>query len=299
MTGAALAGSIGVAWKVVELCQRVDPLSGTAVGDPASLGVSRADEAALELALQAAEVWSASVTVVSVGPPNAATAAAGVLRGALQRGADALRVPFAGADDESSSERVAALAAAALSEARPGLLAVFCGDASVDRGTGAVPAFLAACLGAAQLLGMASVRIGEQAGRLEGERRLDGGRRERLGTVAGSVPVVSVEAAAARLRRAPLPGVLRAGQADVRTLEPRSALLRTAPAGGVSVEEVAPYRPRTELVAAPPAWATPLERIRLLTGSLSDRKPQRILHLPPDEAAGALLAQLAEWGELA
>lgn len=298
MTAAAQGGSIGVCWKVLELRQRVDPLLGTVLSDPASLGVSPADEAALEIGLRAAETWGASVTVVSVGRPDTADAATAVMRGALQRGAGAVRVPFADADDESSSEQVARLIAAALRGTCPGLLAVFCGDASVDRGTGAVPPFLAASLGASQLLGLASVRLGDRAGELEGERRLEGGRRERLATLPGSVPVVSVEATAARLRRAPLPGVLRAKQAEVRSLPLSSEASPRVPGATVTVEAVAPFRPRTRVVAGPPAGMTPLERIRQLTGSLSGRKSQRVLRLAPQEAADALLAQLDEWGEL-
>ncbi len=99
---------------------------------------------------------------------------------------------------------------------------VVCGDRSVDRGTGALPAFVAHELGAAQALGLVALEVTAATGRpadlaLSADRRLDGGWRERL-----RVPlpaVCSVEAAGVRLRRASLAGAL-AAEADGRPGEP-------------------------------------------------------------------------------
>ena len=104
------------------------------------------------------------------GPP----AADAVLREALAAGATgAVRVDLAA---DAPSEAVAAALAAA-----PGRRAAscWCGDLSADRGSGSVPAYLAARLGAAQALGLVAVELGPP-GSIAALRRLDGGRRERL-----------------------------------------------------------------------------------------------------------------------
>ena len=94
---------------------------------------------------------------------------------------------------------------------------VLCGDRSADRGTGALPAFLAHELDAAQALGLVSLIPDPdstgQAPAVLAERRLDGGWRERL-----RVPlpaVCSVEGAGVRLRRASLTGALAAGSSTI------------------------------------------------------------------------------------
>ena len=70
-----------------------------------------------------------------------------------------------------------------------------------------MPAFLAAELGSGQALGLVGVRAGAN-GTLRVVRRLDGGRREVLDAPPGTV--LSVEGAAASLRRASLPAELAA-----------------------------------------------------------------------------------------
>ena len=52
------------------------------------------------------------------------------------------------------------MAAALAAAPRPGAGLVLCGDLSADRGSGSVPAFLAAHLGAAQALGLVAVELG-------------------------------------------------------------------------------------------------------------------------------------------
>ena len=157
---------------------------------------SPADRAALEVALGLSP--AGDVTVVSVGPPVAEAA----LREALAVGA--------GAPCASTCRAVspAPTSHAALAPVCEHAEWVVCGDASADRGSGAVPAFLAAELGSGQALGLVSVRAGA-SGTLRVVRRLDGGRREVLDAPPGTV--LSVEGAAASLRRASLPAELAAG----------------------------------------------------------------------------------------
>ena len=105
-------------------------------------GVSAADEAALEVALSLRDVVAeCHVEVICLGPPEADD----VLRDALASGANsATRV-------DASPELDGRTVAGAIADHLHGADLVLCGDYSIDRGTGSVPAFLAAELGAAQL----------------------------------------------------------------------------------------------------------------------------------------------------
>lgn len=277
---------IAVCVKWVPLRTEVDPLSGAAHHDPRSMGLSEADRAALELGLSLAETFDGSVTVCCAGPSGAEAA----LREALAAGAQrAVRVPLEG-DDPS------ALVAAALAPHVAGHDLVVCGDWSLDRGSGSVPAFLAAELGVAQALGLVGLAPLDEAGSaLAAERRLDRGRRELL-----EVPlpaVVSVEGSVATLRRASLAAVLAARDTPIELAEgpvPSPRSLRT----GVVVSGRGPYRPRARFLAdahaAPSASAR--DRILALTGALVDRTPPRVIEAEPDEAAEAIVEQLRSWG---
>jgi electron transfer flavoprotein beta subunit len=216
--------------------------------------------------------------VVSVGGPGADAG----LRAALAAGATrAVRVDTSG---ELTSEAVAA----ALASVVDGSTWVLCGDASADRGSGAVPAFLAAELDVAQALGLVDVAVtaATDGQPLDVTRRLDGGRREVLAVAAPAV--LSVEGAVARLRRASLPAELAA----------RTAPIEVVP-GPVGAEEhladVAPYRPRPRVVSAPSGSA--LTRILQLTDAVTPTVPSReLVTLAPDAAAELILTTLREWG---
>ena len=259
----------------------VDPLDGSVETDDRRSGISEADRAALEVALRAASARGLDVVVLTVGPPDAE----GALRDLLASGADrAVRVDVA---DGLDSAAVARSIAASLAGAGVDPALVVCGDMSEDRGSGAVPAFLADELGIAQALGLVELDIRAE-GPLRVLRRLDGGRRERLDV---PVPaVVSVEGAVAELRRAPLARVLAVRDAPIEVI--------TAPAtpdpAGVRLR---PWRPRARVVPAPEGDHA-LDRIVALTGALSDRTPPRTVELEPDAAAQAILDQLAAWGYL-
>jgi electron transfer flavoprotein beta subunit len=185
-----------------------------------------------------------------------------------------------------SSAAIAAALAPVLADAD----LVCCGDASLDRGSGAMPAHLSDLLGVASALGLVGLAIGDRPA-LEVERRLDRGRRERLAVIGPAL--VSVEGSSASLRRASLPGVLAARTAPVEVVA-----APPAPSEAVRRTRTGPYRPRARALPGPDVGAPARERVLHLTGALTNRQPPRTLVAEPDEAAEAILAQLRAWGYL-
>jgi electron transfer flavoprotein beta subunit len=246
-------------------------------GDARWAGVSEADRAALEIGLQLAAVTDEPVTVVSVARAGAEQA----LREALAVGA--ARVVRVDAPPGLTSYAVAR----ALAGVVAGASWIVCGDASADRGSGSVPAFVAAELDLAQALGLVSVAVPSgAAGAVRATRRLDGGRREVLDVAAPAV--LSVEGAAARLRRAGLPAELAARTAPVEVVP--------GPAGPIDqADAVHPYRPRARALAAPSGGA--LDRVLQLTHAVgATAATHELVTLDPPAAAERILAALAEWG---
>lgn len=264
---------IGVAIKFVPLRVEVNPLTGAVSADDRLSGASPADEAALEYALRLAEGWGWDVVVASVGDRRCEA----VLRDALARGAThATRVDLPA---DAASPAVAACLAAALGDCD----LVLCGALSLDRGSGSVPAFLADQMSAAQALGLVSLTdLGP--GRLEAERRLDGGRRERLAVSAPGV--LSVEASGVRLRRAALPAVLQAQEAALEVL-PSPVPYVQDPASGTR----RPYRPRPKRLPAPAAALSSRDRVLALTGALTERRAPAVLRTTDAAAAADALLQ--------
>jgi len=276
--------TIGVACKWVDLRPEIDPLSGSIHDDVHSFGCSEADRAALEWALRLAEDWpgevAPEVVVVTAGP----AAADALLRDALAAGAQrAVRV-------ETSADAASNEVASALATVLEGFDLICCGDYSVDRGSGSVPAFLAAELGAAQALGLVHLERGDGAV-LRVTRRLDHGRREVLAV--RSPAVLSFEGSSAELRRAGLAATLsaRTAEVDVRRMAPLHAV-RTR------VARRAPYRPRARALPAPAADLDVRARVLSLTGALVERTPPRTVHADAAEAADLVLDQLRSWGYL-
>jgi electron transfer flavoprotein beta subunit len=249
-------------------------------GDDRFAGISLADQAALECALRQAATMDDSVCVVTVGPPAAERA----LRDAIACGA-ARAVRLHLADEQMKhvdSARVATMLATVLADAG----SVWCGDYSGDRGTGSVPAFLAAFLSAAQALGV--VEVNDLGDWLRVTRRLDGGRRELLRL--DGPAVVSVEGAVARLRRAGLPALMAARTAAVEVLAADTPDERHPPV-------VQPYRPRARALAAP-GGPTVLDRLRELTEATAAPARGETVHLEPAAAAAHIVAALRGWGYL-
>jgi electron transfer flavoprotein beta subunit len=249
-------------------------------GDDRFAGISAADQAALELALQHAAATNDDVVVVALGPAAAERA----LRDALACGAtSAIRVD---ADTASPSDVVAGMIADVVRDAAW----VWCGDYSTDRGTGSMPAFLADRLGWPQALGAVGAQLGSE---LRITRRLDGGRRELL-TVVGPA-VVSVEGSVCDLRRAPLAALLRSKSADVSVVARTTAEI----ADPSSAATVRPYRPRARSMPAP-IGDHPLDRLRALTAAGATAASRgETLTLPPREAAERIVVALRDWGYLA
>jgi electron transfer flavoprotein beta subunit len=286
---------IAACLKWVDHRPEVDPLNGDVRTDPRTSGPSAADQAALEWALRLGEATGTGVIALTAGPPESEV----ILREALSVGADtAVRVEL---PTGASSQSVAAALAAAVPDA---VGVVVCGVYSLDRGSGSVPAFLAARLRAAQALGLITMTFPDRprtpkadapAGpsfEMIGERRLDGGRRERLRIPTPAV--VSVEGSSARLRRAALPPLIDARRApiEVRELDGQDLATRTSPVHSK------PFRPRARVLPAPAAALTAHQRILALTGALVDREPPQTLVLDPSEAATELLDHLHRWGYL-
>jgi len=243
-------------------------------------GMSPADQSALEFALQQAAALGhgAGVTAVTVGPAGAER----VLRDALACGAArAVRIHSA---RPMQSDDVAAAIAAVI----PDATWVWCGDYSLDRGSGSVPAFLAGRLAAQQALGIISVS--PSSGGVTATRRLDGGRRELLSVAAPAV--VSVEGATAHLRRAGLAALRAAGKAPIEVVQPSTP---AAPYDAV----VHPYRPRARALAAPAGDAA-LDRLRALTdaGAAVSARGEQVT-LEPAAAAAKIVDALKAWGYLA
>jgi electron transfer flavoprotein beta subunit len=269
---------IAACLKWVDRRPEIDPLHAHVHTDARTAGASPADEAALEWALRAGEVTGRPVVAVSAGPP----AAESVLRQALAAGASrAVLVPLTGAEP---SDDVARALAAILRDA--GVTLVWCGDHSLDRGSGSVPAYLAAELGLAQALGLVEVHV-DPRGPVTGLRRLDRGRRERVALTGDGV--LSVEGATARLRRATLAAARWARQARVEQAGP-------APADGATAEPtLRPFRPRARVLPAPEG-ADALERITALTDAGTVKAHREVVTLAPADAAARLLGAMASWG---
>jgi electron transfer flavoprotein beta subunit len=213
------------------------------------------------------------VVVTAAGRP-----ADPVLRDLASLGATVVRVALE--DDDAGAlagdERTLAdaLVEALAPFGRPEL--VVCGDRSGDRGTGALPAFLAHRWGAAQALGLVGLEAAD--GHVVAERRLDGGWRERL-----TVPcpaVCSVEAAGVRLRRASLPSTLRSSAAGIPEKSPTVDLTVQS----VGVGALVPFRPRTRVVPGPDG-PDPRLRLLALTGVLAEHDPPTVVG--PVDAVGA------------
>jgi electron transfer flavoprotein beta subunit len=260
--------------KRVDLRPAVDPLTGVVTHDPHG-GLSASDQCALELALRVAEALHLPARAVTAG----ATDSDDILRLALAAGVtEVARVEL---HPDATSAEVAAVLAPSVDAARY----VFCGDHSLDRGSGSVPAFVAGHLGCAQALGSAAVQLHDGALRIE--RRLDRGRRELVEVTAPAV--VSVDGGLPPLRRPPLPRALRSARADIPVTTPARP---PEPEPGRTL----PYRPRPRVLDGPDPHLPTRQRLLALSGALAVFDPPRVVVASPEEAADELLAFLSARG---
>lgn len=275
------AGPLLVCLKWVSLRPEIDPLTGISNADPRFSGAGRADWSALEWALRLA-AGERDVVVVAVAPASADR----VLRESLAVGA-ARAVRIDNTDGRLPSREVARQLAAVATRSRA--TTVCTGDHSLDRGSGSVPAFLAAELERPQALGLVSA---ERSGQdLLVERRLDRGRRERL--ILRSPAVLSFEAGP-ELRRASLSATVAAVNVAIG-VEPMLPLGR-ATAPSPVVVATGPYRPRTNV--KPPPEGDTRDRLLSLSNSASADVRSRVFEGSADEAAAVAHDQLVEWGYL-
>jgi len=282
---------IAACLKWVDLRPEVDPLDAHVRTDPRTAGLSAADAAALEWAMRAGERWDRPVLAVTAGPSEADR----VLRDAIAVGAArAVRVDLPTSTSSAPSSAVVAAAIAAVLAAA-GVTSVWCGDHSLDRGSGAVPAFLAAELGVAQMLGLVDVDLAAQPGLVTAWRRLDRGRREHV-RLDGS-GVLSVEGSTARLRRAALDAVMTFGRAPIEIVTPAPALSDgTATADVPGGHLLRPFRPRARVLPGP-TGASALDRVRALTESgAAGSHSREVVVLDPAAAADRIVDALAAWG---
>lgn len=254
--------------KYVPLHAPVDPLTGVAPADPHG-GLSAADRCALALAVRTGD----HVTAVNAG----STVVEGVLRDALAAGAH--RAVWVRMPPEASSAQVARELAGVVD----GADLIWAGDYSTDRGSGSVPAFVAAELGIAQALGLSGVESGEP---FTVRRRLDGGRQEVLRIDAPAV--LSVEAGLASLPRASMAAVLAARDAPIEHIDAHAV---PAIAG-----HAAPFRARPRVLPGPDARLSARERVVALSGALVDHDPPRVVRAEPAQAAAELLEFLRTKG---
>jgi electron transfer flavoprotein beta subunit len=287
--------------RIGDLRPAVDPLDGSVTRDPLGVGLSPADAAALEHALRIADAWGGRVLAVSGGPKSIDP----VLHEVAALGVSVVRLS---ADDEgddyhyvgelAADERTLArtMAAAILSLGVPDL--ILCGDRSIDRGTGALPAYLAHELHLSQALGLVAIEPAGP-GTLVVERRLDGGWRERLRV---RLPAIcSVEGAGVRLSRASLAGALAVDRVPIpvdRSIGVAEAVRHDRGQETVHIGATRPFAPRTRVLPAP-ASDDPRQRLLSLTGALVAHEPPTVEY-PTDaaEAADVLLDFLSRNGYL-
>lgn len=289
-SAAAIDQCIAVCMKWVALRPDIDPVSGDVSTDERWSGPSLADQAALELALRIGAARNAPVIVLTVGDSTSDA----MLTDAVACGASsAIRIATNASHNDSAptSASVAAALAEVLRLLRPQM--VLCGDWSLDRGSGSVPPFLAAELDYGQACGIVQVHeVASNAGLhvspvLHVHRRLDGGRRESL-TITGP-SVLSVEGAAARLRRANLAGHMAAQKTPIEVQT------TTKLVASISPVRTGPFRPRARILDAPSS-TEPRQRLEVLTGAFTNRTPPFRATLDPEDAADLILTKLAEWG---
>lgn len=267
-----------VCLKWVSTRTEVHPISGEITTDERFSGISPADSSALEWALLLGAALGGSVTAATVGPEESEK----TLRDAIACGAGR------GVRFDASQSVPSEAAAAALSLLGADHQMIVCGDYSIDRGSGSVPAFIAHRLGLPQALGL--IKLETSSGKIIGTRRLDQGRRERL---ALRLPtVVSVESGR-ELRRAALSSTLSATSATIE-VRPMPEMLGV-PASPVSLG-VEPFRPRTRVIAAPSGNAT--SRVSELAQLHGQQSPARVVKADPERAADIAIAQLRDWGYL-
>jgi len=267
-----------------------DPITGEIDAGRTLYVLNPADAAALEIALRL-KAPGDRVTALTVGPDEAES----VLREALAVGADDV---FRVWEEDRVKTRplvTSLLIATALrTEGPPDL--VICGARTLARGSGKVPALIAENLGWPAVTDVMELSL--HAARVRFQRRLaKGGRAEGEVTLPA---VLAVQADAARLRYAALPGLMSAARATIP--------VRHLPDLGLSPLDLnfpsptfrmpmPPYaRPRD--VFMPDSRLPPDERaVQIISAGVAKRSGS-VVEGPAEEMADTIMAFLAEHGFL-
>lgn len=266
---------IAVCMKWVSGHPEIDPLSGE-VRLPSTRfgGVSAADRAALEVALQLGSERSMPVAVFSVGANQCEQSLHAALAAGAQR---AIRIDSGPGLSSAETARVLALNLRDASY-------ILCGDYSFDRGSGSVPAYLAAELGIKQALGVVSLT--PQSHGILVTRRLDGGRREHLRITDRAV--ISVEGSIAQLRRASL-------ATSLATRQDRIQVISSANSTRQVISTIKPFRPRPRTIAQPHG-DTALQRFHSITNVVTTSTRGEQIELTSVKSAMYILQTLGRWG---
>lgn len=233
---------VGYQWAPSAQGTVITPL-GEVDASRATVGLSEADQVAIEFARNLADQAGARLVAIGVGPDAVSSGLA--VKAVASRGPDEVVVV---ADATPTTTSVAA-ALAAQADAADGLVAVVLGDASNDHGTRMVPALVAGRLGRPLLADVRSISLGEPATAVT---RFAGGAQ----TVQASGPlVVQVSPDAVKPRVPGMRDILAAAKKPVQVV---SAPARCATSAVTSVS-VAPIRPPARgahvIVADKPAEA--------------------------------------------
>jgi electron transfer flavoprotein beta subunit len=217
---------VGYQWAPSAQGTVVTPLGEVDVSR-ATLGLSEADQVAIEFARGLADQAGARLVAVGVGPDVVSSGLA--VKGVASRGPDEVVVVH----DATPTTTSVAAALAAQADAVDGLVAIVLGDASNDHGTRMVPALVAGLLGRPLLADVRSISLGEPAVAVT---RFAGGAQ----TVQVSGPlVVQVSPDAVKPRVPGMRDILGAAKKPVQVVE-APAQVATSAATSLSV---APIRP--------------------------------------------------------
>ena len=196
---------------------RMNPETNTLMREGVESIANPFDEYALEQALALKDSAGATVTVVSMGPPQACS----VLRDALARGADrAVLVSsraFGGADTLATGYTLSCAIAKACGGATPDL--VLFGKQAIDGDTAQVGPGVSEFLGVPLVTYVKELRVDASQGTFSATTAMDDGEYK----VEGRLPaVMTVLKEAAEPRFAPLAGAMRAAAAKIETQDEKS-----------------------------------------------------------------------------
>jgi electron transfer flavoprotein beta subunit len=190
---------------------KIDPETNTLIRTGVESVVNPFDLVAVETAVSLKDAHGGTVTVISMGPPQAEHA----LRGALSLGADTAILlsdrAFAGADTLATTYTLAR-AIQKLAQSKPVDL-VLCGKQAIDGDTAQVGPGIATRLGYTQftyVVGIADIDITNRC--ITVKRRVEGG----IEVIRGPLPsLLTVELDLAKPRRASLPQLIHSLRADI------------------------------------------------------------------------------------